>query len=211
LIDLLAWCRDRDVQHWHFLDLPTDLALEGTLLDPDSGMPSRLCQELRFRYRHPDPAGRSILDLVLEHVRDSFAKAEPPKGWHAFISKLVTHPVLSAADVARLKISRSGVPESVVAACYTPVHARYYDKQGRANVCASCGLLRVIVNERWRCETETCPDCRLSRGGRDLDRADGLFHAIRPLREFLIAPRRIRKSQHESSMAPDPPRDVEPR
>lgn len=209
LPDLLAWCREREIQEWNFLDLPTDLPLRGKLLDPETLAPSPLCQELALRYKYQDPVGKSISNLLIKHIREMYAQAGSP-GRHAiFIRELVKAPVLTFAGFARLKVSRMRIPEKVIDTCYGPVDDRYFDERGRANVCASCGLLRVRMRQQWRCEITTCPDRRWSQGGEPLERADGLYHARRPLREFLIAPLRIRESRENSSMMPDPPRDLE--
>ncbi|MFC6931488.1 hypothetical protein ACFQHO_14905 [Actinomadura yumaensis] len=42
LQELLAWCRERDVQEWGFIDLPADLELAGRLLVEDTAAP-RAC------------------------------------------------------------------------------------------------------------------------------------------------------------------------
>ncbi|MER6574954.1 hypothetical protein [Nonomuraea sp. NPDC001023] len=209
LPDLLAWCRDREVQTWNFLDLPAGLSIRGRLLDRDTAAPTRLCQELALRSEDPDPAGKSVQDLLLARIREIYEQAGNPGGHVAFIGKLVESPVLSSADIARLKISRMRIPADAVATCYVAVHDRYFDRQERANICWYCGLLRIPMEKGWRCEIHNCPDHRWRRGGKELDRADGLYHVARPLREFLVAPRRIKSSNQRSPMAPDSPRDVE--
>ncbi|TDD84861.1 hypothetical protein [Actinomadura rubrisoli] len=212
LTDLLAWCREHDVQEWDFLDLPTELSIEGTLLDPHTAAPSRLCQELALRYEHhEDPAGKSIRSITLDHVQRQYAEAGMPGGQRALLEKLVASPVLTSTAIASLRISRRlRIPDGVISACYVPVHERYFDRRGRANMCTSCGSLRINTTTGWRCEIEDCPDRDWVQGGESLAKKDGLYHATRPLREFLIAPIRIGRARRRSRMKPDSPRDLEP-
>lgn len=208
LPDLLAWCRDREVQDWGFLSLPDDLHLQGGLLVRETFAPSRLCHELACRYEHADPTGKSIRDLLITQIRELYAQAGVTGGPYAFVRTLVESPVLTTSLMARFKLRRERIPEEAIAACYVPVYDRYYDEQGRANVCASCGLLRILVKDEWRCEITACPDRQWRQGGEFLDGAEGLYHATRPLREFVIAPRRIYLAQQRSPMTPDAPRDL---
>ncbi|MFC6885578.1 MULTISPECIES: hypothetical protein [Actinomadura] len=211
LQELLAWCRERDVQEWGFIDLPADLELAGRLLVEDTAAPSRLCEELALRYKHEDTVGKSIESILKDHIREMYDQADAPEGSVAFLKKLVDSPILTSAQLARFKVSRPHIPEEVIAACYIPVHDRYYDRHGHANACDYCGLLRVMTRNKWRCEIATCPDHRRSRGGTQWDRVDHLYHATRPHREFLIAPRRLKRTADKWPMAPDAPRDLEGR
>ncbi|MFI6456758.1 hypothetical protein ACIBF6_35020 [Streptosporangium amethystogenes] len=216
LADLMTLCWSSPIDKWPFLCLPDGEHLTGVLVELDPIRPSELCLGLALEFAHPDAPDRNLERLALSEVRSLYEESGHPGGFLALCERLVANPVLSREDIAFLKLERIGgvqVTDELIDILYLRVHERYFTSANEIAVCAVCGLVLVPARdgsgERWQCETTRCPGRRDVRVGAMRRVAEDLHHAARPIREFVIAPRRIHSSEHSSRQAPGPLRDVE--
>ncbi|MFI6483747.1 hypothetical protein ACIBH1_37880 [Nonomuraea sp. NPDC050663] len=216
LADLMTLCWSSPIDAWPFLSLPDDEDLAGLLVELDPIRPSELCLRLALEFRHPDAPDRRLERLALLEARSLYEEAGHPDGFPALLERLIDNPVLSREDIAFLKLERIGgvqVTDELINILYLRVHERYFSSAEKIAVCAHCGLVLVPVRgdsgDRWQCETTKCRGHRNVLVGAVRHVAEDLHHAARPIREFVIAPHRLRTSEGSSRQPPSPLRDVE--
>ncbi|MFB9831468.1 pPIWI_RE_Y domain-containing protein [Actinoallomurus acaciae] len=195
LPELMAYCRDVDLEDWAFLRLPLDEQLSGRLVTPESDTPSELCVRLAAGLTGREAAdGKDVERLIMREIRNFYRDNEVADGYWEFLGTVIENPVLTTGMRARLKMRPIGglMPnDELLRMVYIDVQPRYFDDSNRAAACAVCGLLMVAGQGRWRCEIEACPGQGRGAAGGILNRDEGLRHVTRPIRHLLVAPQRI--------------------
>ncbi|MFF0579029.1 pPIWI_RE_Y domain-containing protein [Streptosporangium saharense] len=201
LAELTRWFREKPVSEWPFLSLPSDPDYDEKLIQLDPVQPSDLCVRLALHHRNPGDENLGLERLILKRVHAIYSDAGLEFGHLAFRDAIIEHPVLTRPSYAEFKTTRVGdlyVTDELINTVYVEVDDKYLDARGVAATCSTCDLLLVVEDGRRRCETPRCPGrTRVLVGeshvGRDLK------HLSRPVRQLLVAPRRIARHVRESS------------
>lgn len=193
LADLSRWLREKPVDEWKFLSLPPDPAYQGKLIDLEPVRPTDLCVRLALHHKNPGFEDLGLERLILMRVHAIYSDVGFPDGHLAFRDAVTERPVLTRASYAELKDTRIGgldVTDELINTVYVEVDDKYLDSAGMAATCSVCGLLLVLEDGRRQCETPSCPG-RSRMSVEQTHVGNDLRHLSRPIRQLLVAPRRI--------------------
>ncbi|WP_017627165.1 pPIWI_RE_Y domain-containing protein [Nocardiopsis chromatogenes] len=212
LTDLLAWCRDRPLCDWTFLELPERFdEVTERLIETGPLRPSPLCLRLSYGVDTNTPR-REVERRVMRAVLDAYKETGRDEGFTEFRNRIIECPVQSGRDYALSALHPIGgvhpqdLPMDLV---YTPVHDKYFSSAGEASTCRYCGLLLIPKGRGWTCEITYCRSRTQAAVDRVLHRDDGMpLHVVRPIRELIVAPARIHASERESPHVPAPDREL---
>lgn len=212
LTELLAWCRDRPVSDWYFLELPEEFEeVTERLIESDPLRPSSFCLRLSLGV-DPSTPHREVEKRVMQEVFDAYQKQGKEEGYLAFRRSIIDTPVMTGRDFS---LQRMGVIGGVhlqdlpMKHVYTEVHDKYFHPTGGAATCMHCGLLLIPKGSSWVCEVSFCPSREQVAVGPVRHRDEGgLHHVIRPIRDFVVAPVRIDRSARTSDYVPSPDREL---
>ncbi|MEU0237352.1 hypothetical protein ABZ234_06635 [Nocardiopsis sp. NPDC006198] len=212
LTELLAWCRDRPVSDWFFLELPEEFEeITDRLIETDPLRPSLLCLRLSLGV-DPSTPHREVEKRVMRKVYDAYHRSGKEEGYLAFRRSIIDTPVMNSRDFALYMLDTIGgvhVQDLPMDHVYAAVPDKYFTSSGKAAACRYCGLLLAPTAKSWVCEINFCPSREQVTVGTSLHRDDGvLYHLIRPIREFVVAPVRIDDSKRASPHVPSPDRQL---
>ncbi|MFC4564136.1 hypothetical protein ACFO4E_19935 [Nocardiopsis mangrovi] len=212
LTELLAWCRDRPVSEWNFLELPEAFEeITDRLLEADPLRPSRLCLRLALGV-DPNTPHWELEKQVMGEVLRLYQESGREGGFAEFRRSIVEAPVLTEREFALQRMHSIGgihAQDLPLNRIYNPAHDKYFNPAGEAGVCRYCGLLLVSRDRSWVCEITSCPSREQLEVGAVLRRDGGdLHHVVRPIREFVVAPARISAYEREYPRVPSPDREL---
>lgn len=212
LTDLLAWCRDRPLCDWNFLELPERFdEVTERLIEIDPLRPTPLCLRLSYGIG-PSTPRRDVEKRVMRTVLDAYRDSGKEEGFAEFRKRIIELPVASEQVFTLLRLHPIGgvhpqdLPMELV---YTPVNDKYFNSAGEAGICKNCGLLLIPRGHTWTCEIAYCRSRTQVVVERVLHRSDGNpRHIVRPIRELVVAPVRTSASERESPHVPAPDREL---
>jgi hypothetical protein len=191
VVELVRWCRERAILDWP-MELPEDVfAPADRLIDPESGQPTQLCQELAVRGR--DSAVEQYDNAVMRAAMNLCQQVGSTKSYEAFRRLLIEKPVLTTsqffAEAGELSLDPV---RDLIEQIYEPVPVGYLSA-GSYGTCARCKtLLTPLIDGRWWCERDVCRRQGGTALGTELrvDQVGELRHLARPLCQFVTWPGR---------------------
>jgi hypothetical protein len=161
------------------------------ILDPESGQPTQLCQELAVKSRD---SGSEQYDAAVIHAAMQLCRrAEAPASYVRLRRLLVEQPTLTAEQFFNFKTDLLLDPvHELLDQIYEPAPTGYLSA-GAYHPCGRCGILLVpLPGNRWWCELDTCRQRGGVAPGTSLgaDSVGELRQLARPLRQFVTGPGR---------------------